>query len=105
MKKTLLLISICSSLIVYSQSYKLAWGEDVKMKTRTTDIDIVTADNSGLYLLQGRIARNALTGAYSPNYRLYKFDKNFAETYEKDFKKDLRGLDYNSMQPLGNDLF
>jgi hypothetical protein len=103
MKKAILLVSICTSLHSFSQSYKLDWGEEMKFRKGTSDMDIISADNAGLYFLQARLSKGFV--GYSTAYKLFKFDKNFSEVFEKDYKKDLKGLEFNSIQPLENDLF
>jgi hypothetical protein len=36
---------------------------------------------------------------------LYKVDQNFSEVFDKDYKKELKGLDFNCFQELGDDLY
>ena len=51
MKKILLIASVLFvSFTSFAQTYKLTWGEEMKLKKGTTDLDIITADNSGLYV-------------------------------------------------------
>ena len=109
MKKTLFIIAIfCNSTIVFSQSYRITWGDEIKLKKGTSDLDIVSADNTGLYFTETRLKLKSyfVVGAtYGNAYKLYKVDKNFNEVFDKEYKKELRGLDFNSFQPLDNDLF
>jgi hypothetical protein len=87
-------------------TYKVTWGEEMKLKKGTSDMEIVVADNSGVYFTEGHLKKTyfSFSGA-STAYTLYKFDKNFAEVWDKDYKKELKGLDFHSFQPVGDDLF
>jgi hypothetical protein len=91
----------------YAQTtYKVTWGEEMKLKKGTSDMEIVVADNSGVYFTEGHLKRTYFSfGGASTSYTLYKFDKNFAEVWDKDYKKELKGLDFHSFQPVGDDLF
>ncbi|MEO6610806.1 MAG: hypothetical protein ABIT05_16385 [Chitinophagaceae bacterium] len=95
------------SLSCFSQtSYKLTWGEEMKLKKGTADLDIMAADNTGLYFTEKRKAKTMFSiGAPPSAYKLYKMDQNFGEVFDKEYKKELKGLDFQSFQALGNDLF
>ena len=107
MKKIALAITgIFVQLFVVAQTYKIAWGEEIKLKKGTADLDIIAADNTGLYFTEQRRARTMFTiGAPPSSYKLYKMDKNFGEVFDKEYKKELKGLDFQSFQTLGNDLY
>lgn len=107
MKKTTLAITgIFLHLFVFAQTYKITWGEEIKLKKGTADLDIIAADNTGLYFTEQRRARTMFTiGAPPSSYKLYKMDKNFGEVFDKEYKKELKGLDFQSFQTLGNDLY
>ena len=80
----------------------------MKLKKGTTDLDIITADNSGLYVTEQRVKLKSyfvIGATYGNAYKLIKLDKNFGEVYDKEYKKELKGLDFHSFQPLENDLF
>ncbi|HLG39110.1 MAG TPA: hypothetical protein VI461_05550, partial [Chitinophagaceae bacterium] len=101
---TLLLITVSA----FSQNYKLAWGEEIKLKKGTADLDIVAADKSGLYFTETRIRMKSyfvIGASYGEAIKLYKADQNFGEVFDKEYKKELKGLDFNSFQQLGNDLY
>lgn len=91
-----------------AQNYRVTWGEEMKLKKGTTDMDIVTADNTGVYFSEGHLKMKSyfvIGATYGTAYKLYKFDKNFAEVWEKEYKKELKGLAFHSFQPLGDDIF
>ena len=109
MKKVLLIASVLfTSCISFAQTYKLSWGEEMKLKKGTTDLDIITADNSGLYVTEQRVKLKSyfvIGATYGNAYKLIKLDKNFGEVYDKEYKKELKGLDFHNFQPLEDDLF
>lgn len=91
-----------------AQQYQVQWGDVMKMKKGTTDMDIVTADNTGVYFAEGSLRMKSyfvIGASYGTAYKLIKFDRNFEEVYEKEYKKELKGLEFHSFQPLGNDLY
>lgn len=109
MKKILLIASVLFvSFTSFAQTYKLTWGEEMKLKKGTTDLDIITADNSGLYVTEQRVKLKSyfvIGATYGNAYKLIKLDKNFGEVYDKEYKKELKGLDFHSFQPLEDNLF
>jgi hypothetical protein len=102
-----LLFAICFSCIAFSQTnYKITWGEEMKLRKGTADLDIIAADNTGLYFTEQRINRSMFGGGSGPSvYKLYKMDKNFGEVFDKEYKRELKGLEFQSFQSMGNDLY
>jgi hypothetical protein len=101
-------LSVCCLLPAYAQSYKITWGDELKLKKGTTDIDVVAADNTGLYFTEERMKMKSyfVVGAtYGTANKLFKLDKNFKEVFDKDYSKELKGLDFHSFQMLDDDLF
>lgn len=109
MKKLFIVLAgICSALSPYAQSYKITWGDELKLKKGTTDIDVVAADKTGLYFTEERMKMKSyfVVGAtYGTANKLFKLDKNFNEVFDKDYSKELKGYDFHSFQMLDNDLF
>lgn len=94
--------------IGFSQSYRINWGNEIKLKKGTTDLDIVSVDNTGLYFTESRMKMKSyfvIGATYGTAQKLIKFDKNYSEVFEKEYKKELKGLDFHSLQPLENDLY
>jgi hypothetical protein len=90
----------------FSQSsYKITWGDEIKLRKGTADLDIIAADNTGLYFSEQRLNRSMFSRTVPSVYKLYKVDKNFGEVFDKEYKKELRGLEFQSFQTLGNDLY
>jgi hypothetical protein len=104
---SLLLAATCSFFVSFSQSsYKITWGEEIKLKKGTADLDIIAADNTGLYFSEQRSGKTLFSiGGPLSSYKLYKMDKNFGEVFDKEYKKELKGLAFQSFQALGNDLY
>jgi hypothetical protein len=96
-----------SSLLI-AQQYNITWGDGMKMRKGTTDMDIVTADNTGVYFSEGSLRMKSyfvIGASYGSAYKLIKFDRNFNEVFEKEYKRELKGLEFHSFQPLGGDLY
>ena len=107
MKKCALFIvamGLCLAGIPQS-SYQISWGEGIKLKKGTADLAIIAADNTGLYFTDERKTASEEEGGQPPAYTLYKLDKNFSGVFEKAYKKELKGLRFQSFQSLGNELF
>ncbi len=109
MRKLLLLFGMfLFSLVLPAQQFSVTWGDGMKMRKGTTDMDIVTADNTGVYFSEGSLRMKSyfVVGAsYGTAYKLIKFDRNFNEVFEKEYKRELKGLEFHSFQPLGGDLY
>ena len=113
MKRTGLLITnlFCCVLLIAQgvpTSYKMTLGEEIKLKKGTADLDIVAADNTGLYFTESRVKMKGyfvIGATYGTSIKLMKLDKNFGEVFDKEYKKELKGLDFESFQTLGNDLY
>ena len=99
---------VLATFSVSAQTYRITWGEEIKLKKGTADLDIVAADNTGLFFTE---TRRKMTGyfvigaTYGNAIKLMKLDKNFGEVFDKEYKKELKGLEYHSFQPLENDLY
>ena len=91
----------------FSQNYKMTVGEEVKLKKGTADLDIIFADNSGLYFTEERAAAKVFSigGGMNVSHKLYKLDKSYSEVFDKEYKRELKGLEFESFQALGNDLY
>ena len=110
MKRICLLVSMfCSGYFSFSQpSYKITWGEEIKLKKGTADLDIVAADNTGLYFTESRLVMKSyfvIGATLGESIKLIKMDKNFNEVFDNTYKKELKGLNFHSFQTLENDLY
>ena len=113
MKKIFFVVAgFCFCLFSFAQttatSYKMTLGEEIKLKKGTADLDIVAADNTGLYFTEARVKMKGyfvIGASYGTSIKLMKLDKNFGEVFDKEYKKELKGLDFQSFQTLGSDLY
>jgi hypothetical protein len=106
--KKLVSVIICITLVTtgFAQSYRITWGDEIKLKKGTTDLDIISADNTGLYFTESRLVRSVFTiGGGSEAQKLIKFDKGYNEVFEKEYKKELKGLDFHSFQAMDGDIY
>jgi hypothetical protein len=110
-KATLVLGTICIALFSLAQSpinYKMTLGEEIKLKKGTADLDIIAADNTGLYFTEARVKVKSyfvIGATLGTSIKLMKVDKNFGEVFDKEYKKELKGLEFESFQVLGNDIY
>jgi hypothetical protein len=109
MKKTsIFILGILYTFCAGAQNYRITWGEEIKLKKGTADLDVVAADNTGLYFTE---ERRKMTGyfiigaSYGTSHRLMKLDKNFGEVFDKEYKKELKGLEFHSFETLDKDLY
>lgn len=104
----LLSYSIVSFTQTPATTYRMTLGEEIKLKKGTADLDIVAADNTGLYFTESRVKMKGyfvIGATYGTSIKLMKLDKNFGEVFDKEYKKELKGLEFQSFQTLGNDLY
>jgi len=109
-RKLLLAASfLCLTASSFAQKYKINWGDELKMKKGTLDLDIIGADNSGYYFLETKAAARGISFGFSSpyynTYKLLKFSNDFEQEYDESYKSELKGLDFLSIQPLNNDLY
>ncbi|MBX2940006.1 MAG: hypothetical protein KF880_07995 [Ferruginibacter sp.] len=92
----------------YAQTPKVTWGEPIKVKKGTVDLDIIHVEKSGVYLQENHIVirRMAFVGPPSRiSGTLIKLDKNLNEIYRNAFDKELQGKNFESFVFAGNKLF
>src|SRR5882672_2625445 len=98
MKPLLTLTLACLYIAGFSQA-KVSWGEEFKMHKSSTDLTIVYADKSGIYMEESHDVMKV--GFFSSKHRksgiLVKLDGNMAEQYRNDFDKELKGKDYDRL--------
>ena len=76
-------------------NYSLTMGKEIKMKRGAGGLDVVNADNTGLYFTESRILI-PFGATVTTRVKLIKLDENFREVFDKEYKKELRGLSYHS---------
>ena len=108
MKKFLLLAFISIYCIgLHAQNYRLTWGEEIKLKKGTADLDVISADKTGLFFTEERKKNSIgfLGSGTTSSYRLTKLDQNFSEQFDKEYKRELKGLDFHSFDRMGDDIY
>lgn len=108
MKKILFaMVLLTACFTVAAQNYKISWGEELKLKKGTSDLEIVAADNTGYYFIETKLAGKMFSfgSPYYNTYKLIKFNNQFEQEFDESYKSELKGLDFLSFQPLNNDLY
>lgn len=89
----ILIISTCS----FSQQYAIKWGEEFKLRKGSTDLEVIYADSSGIYLQEGHMmlmSNYMIGGTFGESASLVKVDKNLSEIYRRDFNSELKGKQF-----------
>jgi len=109
MKRLLsLAVMILLSSAILAQSYKVQWGEDMKIKKGSVDMEIIHADKDGVYFVEGKMRMKSyfvIGATYGTAYKLLKFDRNYSLVYEKEFKRELKDRDFHSIQYMNKNLY
>lgn len=104
MKKNLLtLVYALSFFIGYGQA-KVSWGEEFKLGKASTDLTIVKADATGIYLEESHIVRSWRPG-YRMSSMLVKLNSSMGEIYRKDYEKDLKGKEMENFLFIQDKLY
>ena len=104
---SLAVMTLLSSAI-FAQSYKVQWGEDMKIKKGSVDMEIIHADKDGVYFVEGKMRMKSyfvIGATYGTSYKLLKFDRNYSLVYEKEFKRELRDHEFHSIQYMNKNLY
>ena len=97
--KNLLITIVCffGSLFSYAQTPTTNWGEEFKMKKGSTDLEVVYADKTGVFVREGhRVLKSyfVIGATTRESATLIKLDKTFAEEYRNDYNKELKGKEF-----------
>lgn len=90
---------------IWAQNATVAWGDDQKIKRGTTELNIITADQTGLYLQEGGIRYFSVGFGNMSGVKFRKFDKFYNEVYVEDYKSELKGKSLNRIVPFKNRLY
>jgi hypothetical protein len=88
---------LCCCLWSSSQKPKITWGDEFKLRKGSTDLDVVYADRSGVYLEESHLALKSyfvIGASMRSSASLIKLDKNLTELYRNDFNKELKGKNF-----------
>ncbi|HVZ96631.1 MAG TPA: hypothetical protein VG847_07135 [Chitinophagaceae bacterium] len=93
---------------VFSQKPKITWGDEFKLHKGSTDLDVLSADKSGVYLQESHLALKSyfvIGASVRESATLIKLDNNLSELYHNDFNKELRGKEFEEFFALQNKIF
>lgn len=109
MKKiSLLLLLFCMYGSCFSQKPKIIWGDEFKLHKGSTDLDVIYADKSGVYLQESHLAMKSyfvIGTSARTSATLIKLDKNLTEQFRNDFNKELRGKEFEQFFVLQDKMF
>ncbi len=109
MKKYFLsLASLCICTFCFSQKAKVTWGDEFKLRKGSTDLSVLGADNTGVYLEESHLALKSyfVIGASArTSATIVKLDKNLGEVYRNEFNKELKGKEFEQFFMLQNRLW
>lgn len=88
-----------------AQNSTVTWGENLKIKRGTTELNIITADNTGVYVQEGGVRYFTIGLQNMTGVKFRKFDKFYNEVYEEDYKQELKGKELNRIVPFKNRLY
>jgi len=106
--KILLSIALLFSITCFAQKPKINWGDEFKLRKGSTDLEVIYADNNGVYLQEGHLAVKSyfvIGGTSRASATLVKLDKNLAEIYRSDFNRELKGKEFVQFFVLQNKLY
>ncbi len=92
----------------YAQNANVTWGEEFKLKKGSTDLAVIHADNTGIYVKESHMALKSyfvIAATMRESATLIKLDKNLNQVYDQDFNKELKGKDYERFFFLKDKLF
>lgn len=108
MKWNLFLVLTAISMQTIAQKPKVQWGDEFKMKKGSTDLEVVYADKSGVYLQEGHFALKSyfvIGATVRSSATLIKLDKNLSEIYRSDFNKELKGKEFEQFFVLQDKMY
>jgi hypothetical protein len=91
-----------------AQNASVTWGEEFKLKKGSTDLSVIHADNTGVYVKESHMALKSyfvIGATMRESATLIKLDKNLNQEYDQDFNKELKGKDYERFFFLKDKLF
>ena len=93
---------------LHAQTASATWGDEFKMRKGSTDLSVIYADNSGVYVREGHKALKGyfvIAATTRESATLIKLDKTLAEVYKNDFNKELKGKEFEDFYFIQNKLY
>jgi hypothetical protein len=101
-------VFIVTCFLSYAQPAKITWGEEFKLKKGSTDLEVIYADKTGVYVKESHFTLKSyfvIAATMRESATLIKLDKDLAEQYSNNFNKELKGKEYESFFFLKDKLF
>lgn len=93
----LFLLLLINSLVSSAQKLDIFWSDNQKLKRSTVHMEILFADNDGVYAKDSR--NGGYFGVYSNytenDFTFRKFDNSYEQIFERTYKKELKGKHFN----------
>jgi hypothetical protein len=109
MKRVLFLaVFITAGFLCFAQPAKITWGDEFKLKKGSTDLEVIYADKTGVYVKESHFTLKSyfvIAATMRESATLIKLDKDLAEQYSNNFNKELKGKEYESFFFLKDKLF
>jgi hypothetical protein len=96
------------SLNLLAQKPQIKWGDEFKLRKGSTDLEVIHADNSGVYLQEGHLAIKGyfvVAATLRESATLVKLDKNLSEVYRNDYNRELKGKEFVQFFPFQGKMF
>jgi hypothetical protein len=108
--KQLVVSAVCMLMYVFcvSQPARITWGDEFKLKKGSTDLEVIYADKTGVYVKESHYALKSyfvIAATMRESATLIKLDKELTEQYSSNFNKELKGKEYESFFFLKDKLF
>ena len=109
MKKFFFALTFLISLqYVHAQSANATWGDEFKMKKGSTDLSVIYADKTGVFVREEHLALKGyfvVAATTRESASLIKLDKSFQQEYKSDFNKELKGKEFEDFFFIQNKLY
>lgn len=109
MKKNIFaIILLIAFMNLRAQTANATWGDEFKMRKGSTDLSVIYADKTGVFVKEGHLALKSyfVIGASTrESATLIKLDKGFAEEYKSDFNKELKGKQFEDFFFIQNKMY
>lgn len=103
-----LMVAVCTIGFAHAQKAAVTWGEEFKMGRGSTDLEVIYADNTGVFVKESHMALKSyfvIGATMRESATLIKLNKGLTEEYRQDFNKELKGKEYEKFFFLKNKLF
>lgn len=93
---------------IVAQKASVKWSEEFRIKSGTTDLDVLHADKSGIYLQESHLVVTGIKligSSLRTSATLVKLDKNFSQVFTTGFNNELRGKEFLQFFVLKDKIF